>query len=1177
MNYKFLNNVTGWMVFAIATLVYILTIEPTASFWDCGEFIATAYKLEVGHPPGAPLFMLLGRLFSAFVPVEYAAMSINVMSALSSSFTILFLFWSITALAKKLAIAQGELTGAKIIAVLGSGVVGGLAYTFSDSFWFSAVEGEVYAMSSLFTAVVFWAILKWEALEDRNHETRWIVFIAYMIGLSIGVHLLNLLAIPAIALVYYFKKYEPTWKGTGIALGISLVILGVIQSLIIPGVVQLAGAYEVFFTNTLGAPFQTGALYFALLTFAFITFNLMHSKSPDRKKATILAGVLLAAAIPLLLSASLSGTAKFVVVVLFGVVGFFIYRLKSPSVVLNTSILSLMVILIGYSTFTLIVIRSSANPPMDENNPENVFTLLSYLNREQYGDRPLLYGPYYNAPLDLDNPKSDGKPVWMKAYVIKKGKTTTHIFNNAFEAEQHLANSKEKDLKLLTEYVISDERKNADYNYNAQFKGLFPRMYSTQSHHISEYESWSDFVGKPIRARGNDGQMTIINKPTFVENMRFFFRYQVNWMYWRYFMWNFAGRQNDIQGHGSITDGNWLSGIEMIDEQRLGNQKELPSSMKENKAFNKFLFLPMILGLIGLFYQLSRSKTDWLVVMLLFLLTGMAIVVYLNQYPMQPRERDYAYAGSFYAFAIWIGLGVYALFDAARGISMKELQRAATATFGAGAVLYVFESFGADHSISYTIIYMGIVAFGSLFLIHFAGKALKSDGALAALALLIGLSVPGIMAAEGWDDHNRAKRYTGVDFAKNYLESCEPNSIIFTNGDNDTFPLWYAQEVEGFRTDIRVCNLSLLNTDWYIDQMKRKAYESEPLPISIPEEKYRQGTRDIVYLDPSRNPKNMFVDVSQAIDFALDDKNLLSLGGGERLHYMPTKTFSLPVDSAKVVSLGIVDTSEAHKIVPAIDWKINKTYLLKNNFIALDMLATNNWERPIYFAVTTGPDSYMDLQDYFRLEGLAYRLVPIKAPKNPNPNVTGSVNTERMYDNLMNKFHWGGMDAEGEIYLDENNLRMTTNMRLQFSNLADELIREGDLAGARDILFKCLEVMPEHNVPYTRIMLPITESLYKVKEDEQANKLAERMMDIFEENMRYYYSLDPVHARTLANEMQIGMYVVQRLDLMVNELYPQNEEMKQRFSERFKSLEEGFEQAMTDIELSKRKSSRATF
>jgi hypothetical protein len=1177
MNYKFLNNLTGWLVFAISTIVYILTIEPTASFWDCGEFIATAYKLEVGHPPGAPLFMLLGRLFAAFVPVEHAALSINVLSAISSSFTILFLFWTITALAKKLALLKGELTNAAIIAVLGSGVVGGLAYTFSDSFWFSAVEGEVYAMSSLFTAVVFWAILKWEALEDRNHETRWIVFIAYMMGLSIGVHLLNLLTIPAIALVYYFKKYPPTLKGTSITLGISLVILGVIQALIIPGVVKLAGAYEVFFTNTIGAPFQTGALYFALLTFAFIAFNLMHSKSPDRKKAMILLGVIIAAAIPLLLSASLSGTAKFVVVALFGLVGFFIYRLKSPSVILNTSILSLMVILIGYSTFTMIVIRSSANPPMDENNPENVFTLLSYLNREQYGDRPLLYGPYYSAPLDMDNPKSDGTPVWMKAYVVKDGKKTVRSFNNEFEANKFLSESGNTGYKLVKEYIISDARKNANYNYSSQFMGVFPRMYSTQQHHIEEYESWSDFVGKPIRARGNDGQMTVINKPTFVENIRFFLRYQVNWMYWRYFMWNFAGRQNDIQGHGTITDGNWLTGIKMIDEQRLGNQNELPSSMTENKAYNRLYLLPMILGLIGLIYQLSRSKTDWLVVMLLFLLTGLAIVVYLNQYPMQPRERDYAYSGSFYAFAIWIGLGVFALFDAARGITMKELQRAATITFGAGAVLYVFEAFGSDHSVSYALLYMGLVAFGALLLIHFAGKAVKADSALAVLAVMLGLSVPGIMAAEGWNDHNRAGRYTGVDFAKNYLESCEPNSIIFTNGDNDTFPLWYVQEVEGFRTDIRVCNLSLLNTDWYIDQMKRKAYESEPLPISIEEEKYRQGTRDIVYLDPSRNPKGIFVDVSQAIKFALEDKNLLALGGGENLHYMPTKTFSLPVDSARMIELGIVDTSMAGQIVPSIDWKINKTYLLKNNFIVLDMLATNNWKRPIYFAVTTGPDSYMNLQDYFRLEGLAYRLVPIKAPKNPNPNVTGSVSTDLMYDNLMNKFHWGGMDSDKQIYLDENNLRMTTNMRLQFSNLADELIRKGEMAQAREILFKCLEVMPEHNVPYTRIMLPITESLYKVKEEEAANKLANRLFDLFEENLRYYYSLSPAHARSVQNEMQIAMYVAQRLDLMVNELYPQDDAMKASFTERFKALEEGFEQAMTDIELSKRKSSKASF
>lgn len=1165
------------MVFVLATIVYVSTIEPTASFWDCGEFITTAYKLEVGHPPGAPLFMMLGRLFSAFVPLEYVAVSVNVMSALSSSFTILFLFWTITAFGRKLANVKGEFDNGKIIAVLASGFVGAAAYTFSDSFWFSAVEGEVYAMSSLFTAVVFWAIMKWEALEDRKHETRWLVFIAYMMGLSIGVHLLNLLTIPAIGLVYYFKKYNPTLKGTIISLAISVGILGVIQSLIIPGVFTLAGGFEIFFTNTLGLGFNIGTFYFAVLTIAFIAISLMHSRQPDKKFATILFTILGAAALPLLFGPYFSITGKVFVLILFGAIAFAISRVKTPNVVLNTAILSFMVILIGYSTFSMIVIRSSANPPMDQNNPENVFTLLSYLNREQYGDRPLLYGPYYNAPIDLNEPKSDGDPVWMKAYLIRKDGDRIKSYNNLWEAEQYLEKNSDKGYDLKKEYIISDPRENSDYNYNPKFKGVFPRMYSTQAHHVKEYERWSEFEGTPIRARGNDGQMTVIHKPTFVENMRFFVSYQINWMYWRYFMWNFAGRQNDIQGHGSLTEGNWLTGVKMIDEERLGNQDKLPSSMTENKAYNRFYLLPLILGLIGLIYQLSRSRTDWLVVTMLFLLTGLAIVVYLNQYPMQPRERDYAYAGSFYAFAIWIGLGVYALFDAARNITLKELQRVSAITFGAGAILWVGGSIFGSQAFSYTIFYMGIVGIGAMFLMYFLGKAIKNPSVAAIAALLIALPAPAIMGIEGWDDHNRSNRYTGVDFAINYLQTCEPNAIIFSNGDNDTFPLWYAQEVEGVRTDVRVCNLSLLNTDWYIDQMKRKAYESEPLPISIEEEKYRQGTRDVVYLEPSRNPKGIHVDARKAVDFALDDKNMLSMSGGEKLNYMPTKTFALPVDSARVVDLGVVDPELSDQIVSSVDWRISRSHLLKNQFIVLDMLATNNWERPIYFAVTTGPDSYLGLQNFFQLEGLAYRFVPIKSGENQNPNIKGRVHTEKMYDNVMNKFRWGGMDTEDFIYLDENNMRMIVNLRMQLSNLAEELISEGKEEKARDVLFKSLEVMPERNVPYNRYMVPLTESLYKLNEDETANDIAEKLFNIFDEELVYYMSLDPARGRALQQEMQANMYYLQRLERLVSQVYPQDEEMVNRFSDRFDELESQFEGAMEAIEIERRRNSRGSF
>lgn len=1177
MNYKLINNLSGWMVFLLATFVYVTTIEPTTSFWDTGEFIATAYKLEIGHPPGAPLFMLIGRFFSAFVSPEYAAAAVNILSALCSSFTILFLFWTITAFGRKLALRTGEMSTSKLIAIMGSGAIGGLAFTFSDSFWFSAVEGEVYAMSSLFTAVVFWAIMKWDALEDRNHETRWLVFIAYMMGLSIGVHLLNLLTIPAIALVFYFRNYQPTIKGVASALVISVFMLGFIQWMIIPGVMKLAGGFEVFFTNSLGMPFNSGSVYFGLLTVAFIALSLYHSQFPKPKTALVIYGILGAFLLPLIFSGYLSVMAKFTTALFVGALVYAIHRVKQPDAVLNTAILSIMAILIGYSTFATILIRSSENPPMDENNPENVMTLLSYLNREQYGSAPLLYGPYYSAPIDLENPRKDGSPTWIKAYLVKDGNQQVKSFNDQWFAKQFKAENSDKNYTIESQYIISDPKKDAEYNYNPQFKGVFPRMYSTQQHHITEYEKWSQFKGTPVRARGNDGTMQVIHKPTFTENIRFFTSYQINWMYWRYFMWNFAGRQNDVQGHGSIVDGNWLSGVKAIDKERLGNQDHLPPTITENKAYNRYYLLPLILGVIGLVYQFARHRNDAFIVTMLFLLTGLAIVVYLNQTPMQPRERDYAYAGSFYAFAIWIGLGVYALFDIARNITMRELQRVGVVALGAGILFFVLESFGDSYALSFTMLYIAVVGLLAALLMFFLGKAVKNSTVAAVAAVLIALPVPVLMGAEGWDDHNRSHRYTARDFAINYLESCEPNAIIFTNGDNDTFPLWYAQEVEGVRTDVRVCNLSLLNTDWYVDQMKRKAYESEPLPISIYEEDYRQGTRDIVYLDPSRNPNEIFVSTSQAVQFALQKDNVLRLSGGEQIHYMPTKTFSLPVDSARVMELGVVRPEQADEIVSAVEWRINRSYLLKNQFIVLDILANNNWERPIYYAGNTGPDSYLGLQNYFQLEGLAYRLVPVKAQKSTNPNLTGQIHPDKMYDVLMNKFRWGGMDSDREIYLDENNMRMITNLRMQFSNLADELITLGREDEAQEVLMKALEVMPEHNVPYNRVMLPITESLYKINEDEIANEIAVKLFDRYAAEMNYYLSLDAKYAQTLQQDMQIGMYVMQRLETLVNTIYPQDEQIGNAFTEQFNEFQARFETAIEEIELRKMRSSKARF
>lgn len=1110
MDFRKANLVFGWLTFAVASVVYLLTIEPTASFWDCGEFIATAVKLQVGHPPGAPFFMLVGRLFSLFVPMSSAAIAINVLSALSSSFTILFLFWTITAFAKKLALKSGELDTNKLIAVIGSGVVGGLAYTFSDSFWFSAVEGEVYAMSSLFTAVVFWAIIKWEGVADQPQSTKWLVLIAYLMGLSIGVHLLNLLTIPAMAFVYYFKRYEVSKKGILYTFIISVVILGVIQAIIIPGTVKMAGAFEKLFVNGMGMPFNSGVLVYIILISAALAFGLYWTKKNDHP-------------------------------------------------MYNTAILSVLVILIGYSTFATIVIRSAANTPMDENNPENVFSLVSYLNREQYGDRPLLHGQFWNAPLDRQNGRGDGDPVYTKAYVVKKGNRTERTFITQFEADQYIKKTGNKSLTVEHEYIISDDKKGTEYKYDKEYTTIFPRMYSNQAHHVTEYKKWSDFKGKPARVPDANGERL---KPTFGENMKFFFSYQINWMYWRYFMWNFAGRQNDVQGHGNILDGNWKSGINFIDSQRLGNQDELAESLASNNANNNFYLLPFLLGLIGLIYQLIRTPKAGTVTVLLFLLTGLAIVVYLNQYPMQPRERDYAYVGSFYAFAIWIGLGVYALFDMVNQYVIKDLKKIAMYVFGTGVLMLLLEMSSGDHSVSFSVFYMAIVGFGLIALLMTLGKKL-GEKATASLVLGLCLIVPIIMAAEGWDDHSRAKRTTAVDFAKNYLDSCAPNAILFTNGDNDTFPLWYVQEVEGYRTDVRVVNLSLLNTDWYINQMKRKAYDSDPVPFEMEEEKYRQGTRDVVILDKSKNPRGVYVDIDQAIAFVERDDAKTS-GYQQSMHYMPTNKFSIAVDKEKVVANGTVAIEDTARIVDRVEWTINKTYILKNNLMVLDLLANNDWERPIYFAVTTGPDSYIGLKDYFQLEGLAYRLVPIKADPNQNPNVLGEINTDIMYNNLMNKFSWGGMDTE-DIYMDENNLRMTTNLRLQFANLAEQLINEGDNEKAKAILDKAFEVMPEKNVPYTRVVLPLVESYFQLGEKEKAAELSERLFEIFEDDFDFYNSLEPSFAKSVQQEMQMSVMVNGRVNQLVNQLLP-GSELAKDLQNRYKVQEANYYNKMNALQ-----------
>lgn len=989
-SFKHLNNITGWVTFLISAVTYLLTLEPTTSFWDVGEFITTSYKLEVGHPPGAPFFMILGRFFSLFGGPSQAALLINAMSALASAFTILFLFWTITHLAKKLIKADGEYTLGQTIAILGAGVVGALSYTFSDTFWFSAVEGEVYASSSLFTALVFWAILKWEDSADEPRANRWIILIAYLMGLSIGVHLLNLLAIPALVFVYYFKKYKVTRNGILISTAVSFLILGVIMYMIIPGVVTVATWFELMFVNGIGLPFNTGVLIYALLLVGGLVYGIL-------------------------------------------------YTIRKKLVLWNTVLVGVTVILIGYSSFAMIVIRSSADTPMDQNSPDNVFSLLGYLNREQYGDRPLVYGRYYNTPLEK---YVDDKPY----YIQKNGK-----------------------------YVVADMRQKPVYDSN--LSTVFPRMYSREEGHIEQYKVWGGVKGRKVQVAGDDGQPKAIQIPTFGENLAFFFRYQVNHMYIRYFMWNFSGRQSDIQSHGEVMNGNWITGIDAVDAIRLGDQKNLPAEFKNNKGRNAYYMLPLILGIIGIFFMYNRGsegRKDLWIVFLLFFMTGLAIVLYLNQSPLQPRERDYAYAGSFYAFTIWIGIGVLAIYEALK-------------------------------------------------------KYVPDTTSAAVASILTLLLVPTVMAAENWDDHDRSNRYTARDFGANYLNTCAPNAIIFTNGDNDTFPLWYNQEVEGVRTDVRVCNLSYFQTDWYISQMKAKAYKSEPLPISFTPDQYVQGNRDVVYLmeDPRLRGS---VELRKALDFVKDDNPRTKLEQADGASYIPSKQLFMVVDKAAVIKNKVVEPQDQDKIVDTIFIDLSdRHYITKDELMVLDMISNNNWVRPIYFAITIGRDKYMNLQDYFQLEGLAYRLVPIKTA--PEGISFGRVNTRIMYQNVMQDFKWGNME-DPDVYIDENNARMMMNIRNTFDRLAGALVAEGKNDMAVKVLDRCEELIPHRVVPYNYFSMLMSETYFRAGEPAKGKEIINTIMTSYEEQLDYFFRLKAPLRNSMDDEIQRILYFMREMGMI---------------------------------------------
>ena len=991
--YRLVDTILGWVAFAIAAFTYVSTIEPTASFWDCPEFITTGYKLEIGHPPGAPFFMLTANLFSHFAsdPSQVARM-VNTMSALLSAATILFLFWTITHLVRKLIVKDwSELTVAKMIAIEASGMVGALIYTWSDTFWFSAVEGEVYAYSSAFTAVVFWLILKWEDHADEPHADRWLVLIFYMTGLSIGVHLLNLLCLPAIVLVYCYKRFPNVEvKGSLIALLISFVILAAVLYGVVPGIVTVGGWFELFFVNVLGLPFNTGLIiYIACLVGCTIwaIFESFEGRSRKRENLSFLLSFALIG-IPFY---GYGWSAVVIGIIVLAIVAFLLNRKKivdkKPVYLVtsrfkNTALLCMLMLMIGYSSYALIVIRSVANPPMDQNSPEDIFTLGSYLSRDQYGDRPLLYGQAYTSQVAL---KQDGD---MCTPVMKSGAPVY--------SRKEKASKDEKD----SYFVVTHKDK---YVYAQNM--IFPRMYD--SSHAQDYESWMGGVDGTEVPYDRCGEQMTVKVPTQIENLRFFLSYQCNFMYWRYFMWNFAGRQNDIQGNGELEHGNWITGIPFIDNARLGDQSKLPKDLQAydpvknptgNKGHNVFYCLPLILGLIGLFWQAFRGRRgirQFWVVFFLFFMTGLAIVIYLNQTPVQPRERDYAYAGSFYAFAIWCGMGVAALYD-------------------------------------------------------LLGKRVKVNRvALAAVIGVLCLLVPLQMVSQTWNDHDRSGRYTCRDFGRNYLMSLQDkgNPIIFTNGDNDTFPLWYNQETEGVRTDARVCNLSYLQTDWYIDQMKRPAYNSPAVPISWPRLDYCSGTNEYIEVQPSlkqqilqfykQNPEQA---KAQFGNDPFELKNVLKYwvrSKNSDFHVIPTDTVFVTIDKNAVRKSGMMMAADSIPSRMVISLK-GKNALYKNDLMMLEMIAQCNWTRPLYVAVTVGEENFMNLGDNFVQEGLANRITPFTT------NVPGAKNFDTMktYHNMMERFRYGGLSVPG-LYIDETVMRMCYTHRRLFATLALHLIAEG--------------------------------------------------------------------------------------------------------------------------------------
>lgn len=993
-NYNLINNLTGWAVFIVAAFTYLSTIEPTVPLWDCGEFTAGSYKLEVVHPPGAPFFLMFNHIFTMFAPsLQWIPKITNGLSAIESAFCILFLFWTITLLGRKFWLKDVEKGSVSdITGLMGAGIIGALAYTFSDSFWFSAVESEVYAFSSFFIAIVFWLLLKWERRADEPYNLRWLVLIGYLMGLSIGVHLLSLLALPVIALVYYFRKTDKvTTKGIIYAGIIGLLMLGVVNVVVLRWLPLIASKVDLIFVNGFGLPFWSGVIFFLFLVMLALAYGVY-------------------------------------------------YTMKKGRPLMNAIYITLMMIVVGFCSYTMVPIRSLDNPPIDYSNPDDIFNLMSYLNREQYGDRPLVYGPPFTAEV-IDS---------------KEG------------AMQYTDN------KETGRYVELGRKQEPIYDKSQNT--IFPRMGDNRSDRKQAYRNWS-------------GMKKTQKKPTFAQNLQFFFEYQVGTMYWRYFAWNFIGRQNDEQGNGRVVpswfrSGNWLSGIDFLDEARLGTQKDPPFSQRTNKGHNTLFFLPFLLGLLGIYYHFKQNKRDFFVVFALFFITGMLLILYQNQPPFEPRERDYVLVGSFYVFTIWIGFGLLALID-----FLKNKVKL---------------------------------------------PALVATGALTVLCFI---AVPARMANQEWDDHDRSERYTTRDFALNYLNSCDSNAVLFSNGDNDTYPLWYCQEVENLRSDVRVINLQLLMTDWYSDQLRRQANASTPIKYTITQEMIPEGTRD--YLGYFENPrmnidKNAYYDLKEIVSFMTSDNPdlMATTYSGTAVNYMPTKRFQLAVDSAKVVNNRTIRKPYANRISKYLQWDFKGSSIYKNSLMQLDMIATNNWDRPIYWAITSGDDTYLGLEDWFQQEGMTYRLVPVKKQADEKDGAeAGRVDPVIMYDNLMTKFKWGCLDNPN-IYVDGVTRRHLNNYRNVFATLGKRLIALGEKKKTVALLDKCLAVLPENHIPHELNSIQLSQLYYLADAKDKGLNLNKKLSGLFIEELEYFVSLNSGFRKDAEEDIQRDVYGLQIIENM---------------------------------------------